>query len=166
MEKLGINPTLLAFQLVNFGVIVILLNWLVFKPLSKILKERREKIEAGLAKEGEVDIRLAEIEVERQKKIAETKKEIEEMMSEAAKNAISLKDDILKEAREESEAMMVKTKEKLEAEKEEMVSQAKGQIASLAVSAVEKIFADRGAVDIKKKLNKEAIDKLWQRQRV
>lgn len=166
MEKLGINPTLLAFQLVNFGVIVILLNWLVFKPLSKILKERREKIEAGLAKEGEVDIRLAEIEVERQKKIAETKKEIEKMMSEAAKNAISLKDDILKEAREESEAMMVKTKEKLEAEKEEMVSQAKGQIAALAVSAVEKIFADRGAVDIKKKLNKEAIDKLWQRQRV
>lgn len=166
MEKLGINPTLLAFQLVNFGVIVILLNWLVFKPLSKILKERREKIEAGLAKEGRVDIRLAEIEVERQKKIAETKKEIVKMMSEAAKDANSLKEDILRESREEAEVMMVKTKEKLKAEKEEMVNEAKKEIATLAVTAVEKIFADKDATEIKKKLNKEAIDKLWQKERV
>lgn len=166
MEKLGINPTLFAFQILNFSVIVILLDWLIFKPLSKILKERRQKIEAGLAKEGEVDIRLAEIEAERQQKITDTKKEIEKMMSEAAKNANSLKEDILKESREEAEAMMIKTKEKLEAEKDDMVSQAKKEIATLAVSAVEKIFADKDATEIKKKLNKEAIDKLWQKETV
>ena len=165
MEKLGINPILFGFQVLNFIIILILLNYLVFRPLSKILEQRKKKIEAGLAKEGEATTKLAEIEVEKQKKLTVTNDEIGIMMSEAAKKANKIKEDILKEARAEVESLTVKSKERLEAEKEQMIDDARSQIADLAVIAVEKVFKDGGAKEIKEKLNQKAIDKLWQKQK-
>lgn len=165
MEKLGINPTLLGFQLLNFLAILLLLNFLVFKPISKILEARRKKIEDVLAKEDEAEQKMSEVEVKKQEMLAETKKEIEVMMSEAAKKANVVKEEILEEARKESKVMMEKSKERFEAEKVQMMDEARGQIANLAVAAVENIFENRGAKEIKQKLNKEAIDKLWQKQK-
>lgn len=165
MEKLGINSTLFGFQILNFTIILLLLNYLVFKPLSKILAVRKKKIEAGLAKEGEAETKLAEIEVEKQKKITATNNEIGVMMSDAAKQANKIKDDILKQARTEVESLTVKSKERLEAEKEQMIEDARSQIADLAVVAVEKVFKDGGAKEIKQKLNQKAVDKLWQKQK-
>ena len=47
LSQLGIDPKLLLSQGVNFGLVIIILTFLVYKPLVKILNERKQKIEFG-----------------------------------------------------------------------------------------------------------------------
>jgi len=165
METLGINFQLLAFQIFNFTVIVLLLNKLLFKPLSKRMEERKTLIEQGLAKEGQVDIKLAEIEKDKQEMVDKTRKEIDEMMADAAVKANDMKKEMIDGARKESEELVKRAKEQLAGEKEEMMTEAKGQVADLAIEAVKTILGSDEASELKGKLNKKAIDRLWQKNK-
>ncbi|MEK7165189.1 MAG: ATP synthase F0 subunit B, partial [Patescibacteria group bacterium] len=49
MEKLGIDIWLLFTQVVNFTIMVVVLNKFLYQPILRMLKERQQKIEAGLA---------------------------------------------------------------------------------------------------------------------
>ena len=48
LQKLGIDWRLLIAQLVNFSILVIILYKLLYKPVLKVLNDRKEKIEQGL----------------------------------------------------------------------------------------------------------------------
>lgn len=163
MEKLGINPTLLGFQLFNFIIVLALLNFLVLKPLSELMEKRKKKIEAGLAKEGEVDLRLSQIESERSKQLTATRLEIDKMMAEAAKKAVAIKEDVLVGARKEAEAIVSKAHQRIAIERDEVLTSAKNEVAELTIKAVEQLFNDKRSSDtIKKQINQATIDKLWQ----
>ena len=45
MDKLGIEPSLLLAQIVNFLVILVLLNKLLYKPILTMLEKRKKEIE-------------------------------------------------------------------------------------------------------------------------
>lgn len=57
-RELGIDWRLLASQAANFIILLIILRAFVYAPLLRVLKERRARIEEGLAKADEVDKRL------------------------------------------------------------------------------------------------------------
>lgn len=61
LSQLGINWSLLLSQAVNFALLLIVLRIFVYKPLLKLLHDRREKIEGGLVKAEEADRRLHEV---------------------------------------------------------------------------------------------------------
>ena len=48
MEQLGIEPKLLAAQLVNFSIILFVLTKLLYTPILSILEKRKKQIEEGL----------------------------------------------------------------------------------------------------------------------
>ncbi len=61
LGQLGIDWRLLLSQAVNFFLLLIVLRIFVYQPLMKLLRERRERIEEGLAKADEADRRLLEV---------------------------------------------------------------------------------------------------------
>src|SRR3989344_124155 len=61
LSQFGISWKLLLSQLINFALILIVLRIFIYKPLLNVLKERREKIEKGLMKAEECDVRLKEV---------------------------------------------------------------------------------------------------------
>lgn len=68
LGQLGIDWRLLLSQAVNFFLLLLILRLFVYKPLVNVLKERRQKIEEGLAKAKEAEERLHEVdEIGRQK---------------------------------------------------------------------------------------------------
>ncbi len=70
--QLGIDWKLLLSQAVNFLLLLVILRIFVYKPILDILKKRREKIEEGIAKAKEADIRLKEVDDINKKKIKDT----------------------------------------------------------------------------------------------
>ena len=48
MDGLGINLPSLITQFVNFGILLLILWIFLFKPLQRVLDERRKRIEEGL----------------------------------------------------------------------------------------------------------------------
>lgn len=69
LSQLGIDWHLLLSQAVNFFLLLVVLRIFVYKPLIKLLRERRQRIEDGLMKAKEADIRLHESEERGKEKI-------------------------------------------------------------------------------------------------
>jgi len=61
----GLDWKLLIIQAVNFGVLLLVLWYFLYKPVLKMLDERRGKIQKGVEDAENAEIRLTEIEGER-----------------------------------------------------------------------------------------------------
>ena len=138
-----IDWKIIIAQAVNFGVVFVVLYVYALKPLGKLMKERGEKIEAGLndAKKSnellhkateEYDkntIKLRQISIEAQK---ELQKDLEQLR---AKNLDRIKMD--------NDEWTKKRIEQMEIDKKTLVEGAKNELVSLAILVAEKIMQDK-----------------------
>ncbi len=127
-----INIYQVLFQIFNFGVVMYLLNKVLYKPVLKMLDDRAKKINEGMA-QAEKNSKAAE-ETEKLKKseIAKARKEASSILSTAEKEAKAKADKIIAEAKAkakaEAAAMMHSAAKEIESNK----AKANKAIASLA----------------------------------
>ena len=103
-SQLGINGPFLISQLVNFALLLIVLRIFVYKPVLKLLRDRREKIEGGLARAKEAERRLHEIDEIGKGKIREAETEAMGILQRTEKEAKSLEEKLVAEAKRKEEA--------------------------------------------------------------
>jgi len=117
LKDFGVQPMLLAAQVVNFLILLFILKKLLYGPILKVLAERKKKIEDSLKNAEEIEKRLLQTEEEKEKVLEkaslldEAKKEIEIMKEEGKAQAESLAAQIIQkgevEARAQAEALRV-----------------------------------------------------------
>lgn len=97
-----INFWQVLFQIVNFGVIFWVLTKYLYKPVLKLLADRQEKINAGLAA-AEKNLK-AEKDSENEKKVilAKARKEASEIIKDATLESRKQSESIIKEAKEKA----------------------------------------------------------------
>lgn len=106
LGQLGINWSLLISQAVNFVLLLIVLRIFVYKPVLKLLHDRRERIEGGLVKAEEADRRLHEVDIIGKEKIKHAENEAVGILKKTESDAKTLEEKLLAEAkRKEDEAM-------------------------------------------------------------
>lgn len=122
-SQLGIDPKLLLAQAVNFLILLFVLTKFVYKPLMKMVEERRQKIELGV-KGGEMAEQIIkDAETEKSGIIKEAGVKAVGIISEAEKNAQKKAQDIATQADKKAQGAMreamllVERKEKEEMEK-------------------------------------------------
>lgn len=98
-EQLGIDWRLLLSQAVNFFLLLIVLRIFVYKPLLKLLHDRRARIEEGLTKADEADRRLTEVEEIGKGKIREAETQALGILKKTESDARSLEVKMLAEAK-------------------------------------------------------------------
>ncbi len=86
-SQLGIDPKLLLAQGVNFLILLFVLTRFVYKPLMKIMEERRKKIELGVKGGERAEQIIKEAEKTGLGKIKEADVQAVAIISEAEKNA-------------------------------------------------------------------------------
>lgn len=116
LHKLGIDWKLLLAQAVNFFIILTVLRFTVYKPLLRMLSERRERIRKGLHEAELAGKRLGEVEVIAQSKLAETDKQSLALFAKAEVDA-KKREEVLLRAAKQKEEELLKTAEKLAAAK-------------------------------------------------
>lgn len=75
LEQFGIDWKLFLSQLVNFALVLVVLRLFVYKPVLKIIKERNKKIQEGLDKAEQANVRLKEVDQIGKEKIKEAEQE-------------------------------------------------------------------------------------------
>lgn len=138
-----IDGKIIIAQVVNFGVVIFVLYFLALKPLKKVMSERTEMIEKGIADAKNNATLIANTQKEYEATISKAKAEAHELFQAGKKEAEDKKAEMLAQAALEVESMIAKGKISLEAEKIKMVDEAKKEIVSLVVSATEKLLADQ-----------------------
>lgn len=139
IEAFDINWVSFGFQVLNFLLILYILNRFMFKPLLARLDERSAKIAQGLedAESAARDRELAR--AEREAAVADARKEASELISSANKIATDTRDEILAEARAEAERVTARAREEITAEKDRAVAELRAQVADLALAAAGKL---------------------------
>jgi F-type H+-transporting ATPase subunit b len=139
LNNIGINPIFLLAQILNFAVLALLLRALLYKPILKMLDERRAKIEKGLE-----DARAAEqarqgAEAERARLLDEARAEAQKLRAEANQQAEQAAAKIKADAQAEAEKIKADALAGLTGERDKMLSELRGQIAALAMAAAHKV---------------------------
>ena len=118
-DQLGINWELLLSQGVNFILLLIVLRIFVYKPLLKLLHDRRERIEGGLAKADEAERRLHEVDQIGKGKIKEAEQEAIAILKRTETEAKTLEEKLLADAKRREEEAMASTATRLRSQEEE-----------------------------------------------
>src|SRR3989344_4731779 len=109
-SQLGVNWRLLLTQGVNFFVLLVILNIFVFKPLAKVMEERRKRIEFGLKGAEEVEKKLNEIEAIKTERLAKADKKALGIISSAEDEAKKRAQGIIAETHKKAESVLEEAK--------------------------------------------------------
>lgn len=142
MEALGINLGYLISQIVNFGLLAVLLYFVAYKPILRMLDQRSERIKQGLEDAEQASRRAAEMEQEFEQRLAEARKEGQEIIAQATQMSEKARQELLATAREEARAQVEKAKEEISRERELAMAELRQQVADLSLSISEKVIGE------------------------
>ncbi len=142
MEGLGINLGYLIVQILNFGILfVVVYTWAV-KPIVGMLEKRRKAIAQGLEDARIAEEARANAEREAEKIITEAQRKATDVVREATARAETAAADVRSAAEAEVEKQRAATMSELEHERERILSDMRGQIGSLAIAAAQKLIGE------------------------
>jgi F-type H+-transporting ATPase subunit b len=142
LEALGINLGYLVSQIVNFTLLAVLLYFVAYKPILRMLDERSARIKKGLDDAEQASRRAAEIEQEFEQRMSEARKEGQEIIAQATQMSEKARQEILETAREESRAQIEKAKEEIARERELAMADLRRQVADLSLTISEKVIGE------------------------
>ncbi len=140
MEALGINGNLLIAQLVNFIVMIVILNALLYKRVLDMLNKRTERIEQSMKDADEVKKRLAEAQKDYEAELAKAKQEASKILSQAQERAKQQESEIIAQARQESERIRADAHEQASRERDHVIGEVKNQLAELVVLTASQVL--------------------------
>jgi F-type H+-transporting ATPase subunit b len=134
-DAFGVDLPKLAFQVINFLLLLYLLNRFLFKPVLKLLDERESRITKGL-EDAEAAARDRELaKAEREAALDEARKEAQAMVARANKIAEDSRAEILADAKEQADKVATRAREEITAEKDKAMAELRATVADLALHA-------------------------------
>jgi F-type H+-transporting ATPase subunit b len=142
LEALGINPGYIISQIVNFALLAVLLYLVAYKPILRMLDERSARIKKGLEDAEKASKRAEEMEQEFERRMAEARKDGQEIVAQATQMSERARQEILDRAREEARAQIDKAKEEIAREREAAMAELRQQIADLSLTISHKVIGE------------------------
>ena len=127
LGALGVNTQSFIIQIITFVIVFLVLKKFAFKPILKVMKERRELIESG--------VKLGE---EMKKKNVELESEIAEKLSKARADA----DNIISSAQQDAREVIVTAEENAKQKVEQVTADAQDRIKRDTASARKQLEAE------------------------
>ena len=145
----------MAAQVVNFIVLLFIFKKLLYKPILKVLDERKKKIEESLKNAEEIEAKLQETNEKIDKMLAKALDEGQKIREESKKEASVYLEDVKQNASKLSQEIIKKGEEALRVEKEKMQTELRVEFSEIVAAALQKVT---GKV-LSKKDQKDMIEK-------
>ena len=140
MEKLGINLGFLISQLINFGLLAVLLYVLLYKPILNMLNQRKERIARSMADVDAARESAAKAQQDYDRKIVEAQRKGQEIIAQAAHASEQVGAEIKAAAQREADAIRQKARAEAEQERAHILADVQKQIAGLSMLAAERVL--------------------------
>lgn len=142
LSDFGVQPALLVAQIINFTILLVILWKLAYKPIIKMLDERKARIAESMAQAQQIDERLAKLATEIKEELKKTRVEADAVIADAKQTAAQLSQDVMTEAKAQSESIIKRAEVAAKLEFEQSKQTLKKEIVILAVTAAEKATRD------------------------
>lgn len=139
LKDFGVQPILLLAQVVNFLVLLWILKKLLYKPILKILEERKQRIAQSLKNAEEIEKRLKEIGDKEAEAILRSAKEGEKLIKQATEASVQIIEDGKRKYEEIVTKAVEDAKELTKHEKVKLEQEVKDHLAEIVTLALEKV---------------------------
>ena len=147
-------------------VLFLLLSYLLFNPVRKMLKDRQEMIRNNIDSANADKKSAAELKELYEGKLKDVDKEAEQILSEARQKAMKNESRIIDEAKEEAARIIKRAKEEAELEKKRAMDEVKQEMITVASMMAAKVVAASIDTTIQDTLVEETLkemgDSTWQ----
>lgn len=139
LEQFGVQPILLLAQVVNFFVLLFILKKLLYKPLLKVLEQRKLLIAQSLKNSEEIEKRLADLSLEEEKRILKAISEGEKIIKQAQDAGVQIIEEAKIKSEESAEKIILDANISLQLEKEKMQQEMREELSNIVTMALEKV---------------------------
>ena len=134
-QTFGVDWPHLAAQIVSFCIVCFLLQRFAYKPVLKMLEDRRKQIEEGIANTKKIADDLVQAETRRQEMLTQTNEQITKLIEEARASAARVKDEETQKAITSAEEILAKAREAAQQDYSRMLADLKRELGRLVVQA-------------------------------
>lgn len=145
-------------QAIAVFLMFVLLSYILFEPVRKMLENRKNKIAGQLDQAAADQEEAAKLKAEYDEKLKNVEKEADEILAQARKKALKREENIVAEAKDEAARIISSANREVELQKAKVKDQMKQEMIQVAVLMAGKIIA--GQIDAKEQ--NELVDQTLQ----
>ena len=153
------NGTLII-QFLNFFILVVLLAKFAYKPLLRIMQERRDRIEEDLAQAAKAEQSALELEKQRKSALQDAHSEAKEIINRAMRQAEDAAQAHLNEVNAQIAREKEKAQQDIRAEKERAQAEMRSELITLSVEVAKKLLHKEINDQVDERIIDDAMGKL------
>lgn len=140
VEALGLNLPQLIAQVVNFFLLLVILRAVAYKPILKMLDERKQKIAEGLNAAEIARAEAASAQANIQAQLDTARREGQEIVANAQNIATRIQTDAREQSAKDREASIERARAEIQQERDRAIADLRGEFADITVRAAEKVI--------------------------
>jgi F-type H+-transporting ATPase subunit b len=160
IEQFGVDPILIAAQIINFLVILYILKRFLYKPLFKVFKERQDLIKASIEKAEASTKALAQAQAKEKAVIKEAQTTATQILKDAKEQSVEMINNAEEATKKQTDKMITEAKEQIAQEAKKAEVQLDKHVAELSVILLKKSLENVFTEEEQSKIVKRAIEKL------
>jgi|SRR5665213_182051 len=141
----GVDWHLLLIQAVNFALLLAALTYFLYRPILRIIDERREKVAEGVRVAAQAGQKLEDAKTQGEGMVAEAAKQAEGLVATARTRASEMTAETTKAADAKASAILKEAQVRAEEAKRLAMQESSKEIARAAMLAAEKILKEKNA---------------------
>lgn len=139
IDALGINLPQLIAQIVNFALLLLLLRLTLYKPILKMLDERKKKIGEGLNAAEIARAEAAQAQANIQGQLDAARREGQDIVGNAQQIATRIQAEAREEATRDREVSVERARAEIQRERDRAIADLRGEFADITVATAEKV---------------------------
>ncbi|GAB4321777.1 MAG: F0F1 ATP synthase subunit B [Dehalococcoidia bacterium] len=149
-DALGINGPQLLAQVVNFFILLAILRFTLYKPILRMLDQRRERINEGLTAAERARAEAADARAQIDEQLRRAREEGQSVVANAQQIAQRIQQEAREQATRDREAFLERARQEIQLERDRAIAELRAQFADVTIAAAEKVIGqalDRAAHD-------------------
>lgn len=139
IAALGFSLPALVSNLINFTILLIVLRLFLYKPVLRLLDDRRRRIQEGLDRAEQAESQASASEHEAREAIEQAQREARDLMQQAQEAAAQLRAQLEERARADAEQIVSRAREEVQVERDQAIEQLRREFADLTITAAERV---------------------------
>jgi len=160
-EQFGVNWPLFLSNVISFLLVCWLLHRFAYKPILKVLEERRQRIAESLENVEKIKEQLATAEEKHTEILTRANAEAQKMINEARSSAEALRSARQQQAVADAEIIIQQAREAVTHERDQMFAELRHEVARLVVETTGKVAGKVLTSDDQRRLNEEAAKEVF-----
>ena len=156
-EALGLNLPAIVAQTVNFLILFFLLRAFLFKPILKMLDDRRDRIAEGLNAAETARAEAAQAQVKTEELMVDARRQSQEAVANAQNIAARIQAEAREQAATDREATIERARAEIQQERDRAIAELRGEFASITVKAAERVIGESLDADAHRRIIDETL---------